>query len=348
MFSKKNIDLKLLISILFVIFILFIIITNLHELWSIIIPIIISIFLAYLIKPMVDFMNLFIKNKSISIMFIFTIFLTLIIIFFIYFIPILIDQIKQLIITIPYIINTINNWIIKANTSFFNQFNIDINNILIKNQVKIENIFNQMLNKILNIIQYSYGNLFYYIIIPILVYYFIKDWDEIAKWFKWLLPKSYRKDGIKIISDINLVMNQYIRAQLVDALIIGIIITIGLIIFDIKFALILGIIAGLSNMIPYFGPIIGMIPAFIVALPDSLLKGILVIIFYFVVQQIDSLFISPRLIGSRLGLHPITVIITLMICGKLFGIFSMFFAIPIITVFKKLVIEIYSKFIKKE
>jgi len=247
---------------------------------------------------------------------------------------------KQLTQNIPEYISVFNKWFKDVDSKLSNKLNIDLEEILRSNSINFEAISKQVLTTLLNILKNLYSNILYYLLIPIISFYILKDWSKIVKWIKWILPEKYRKEGISIFNDINKVLHQYIRAQLLDAIIIGILSFLGFSILSVRYAALLGIITGIGNLIPYFGPIFSSIPAVVIALSDSYIKAIVVVVFLIVLQQIDSFLISPRIIGSRLGLHPLTIIIVLIISNKLFGFISMFFAIPLAAVIKIIFINI--------
>lgn len=338
---------RMIIGIIILLIIIFFIIINIKLLWSTFTPFLISIFLAYLIKPAVEFLNKYIKNKSISIAIVFILILFLLIAFIYYLIPIVIVQLKLLLVSIPNYLKVINKWTINLN-KYFNNININLNEILIENEIQTEKIINRIIQNVLKYFQNFYSNLINYILVPILVYYFVKDWNMFAKWLRWIIPKKYRKEGFVLIHKINMVIHQYVRAQLLDAFVVGFITFIGLNIFNIKFSLLLAIISGLFNLIPFFGPVIGAIPAVLIALSESWPKALLLILMYIVIQQLDSFLIAPKIVGDKLGLHPVTIIITLIVCSKLFGFISLFFAIPLIAVLKIILISLYESIIKNE
>jgi len=313
---------------------------NIKTFWPVLLPFIIALFLSYLLKPVVDFLELKIKSRDISILLSFIFAFSIAILIFVYFIPLFITEMKQLTQNIPEYINVFNRWFKDVDSKLSNKLNIDLQEILRSNSINFEAISRQVLTTFLNILKSLYSNILYYLLIPIISFYILKDWSKIVKWIKWVLPKKYRKEGISIFNDINKVLHQYIRAQLLDAIIIGILSFLGFSILSVRYAALLGIITGIGNLIPYFGPIFSSIPAVVIALSDSYIKAILVVVFLIVLQQIDSFLISPRIIGSRLGLHPLTIIIVLIISNKLFGFISMFFAIPLAAVIKIIFINI--------
>ncbi len=115
-----------------------------------------------------------------------------------------------------------------------------------------------------------------------------------------------------------------------DALIVAILTSIGFTIIGLKFAVFLGIFAGIANVIPYFGPVIGTIPAFLIGLLTSGVKeGLLAIVVLLVVQQIDANLIYPRVVGGSTGLHPLFVLLAVTIGGAYGGLVGMIIAVPI-------------------
>jgi len=266
---------------------------------------------------------------------------------FVYFIPLFVSETKQLIQNIPDYIILIQKWFFEIDSKLLNKLNIDIKEILNANSINIEGISKQTLSIFLNIVKSISSNILYYLLIPIISFYILRDWKRLVMWIKWLLPEKYRKEGLYIFVDINRVLHQYIRGQLLDAFIVGLLSFVGFSLLSVRYAALLGVITGIGNLIPYFGPIFSSIPAVIIALSDSYIKAILVVIFLVLLQQVDSFIISPRVIGSKVGLHPLTIIIVIILANKIFGFIAMFFAIPIAAVIKIIFINIMKR-IKSE
>jgi predicted PurR-regulated permease PerM len=110
---------------------------------------------------------------------------------------------------------------------------------------------------------------------------------------------------------------------------VGFFIGIGLKILGMEGAFLLGVLAGIFNIIPYFGPIIGLAPAFIFALLHSPWTALYVVVLFTVVNQLEAIWLAPRIFSTELGLHPITVIYLILFGGQIFGLLGMIFAIPI-------------------
>lgn len=151
-----------------------------------------------------------------------------------------------------------------------------------------------------------------------------------------LLFKRHHYDKMAgYMADIDGVVSSFIRGQLLDALIVGILSSIALYIVGLDFAVFVGMTSGLFNIIPYFGPLIGSVMAVVVALlGGSFHKAVLAVIALVIVQQIDSNLISPKIVGDSVGLHPVFVMLAIIIGGSCLGIWGMLIAVPVAGIIK--------------
>ena len=195
----------------------------------------------------------------------------------------------------------------------------------------ISKIFNQIKNLGSNIVNIALG--------LIVAFYILKD----LQYFKELycetvmvLMKERKNEKLSnLLTDINSIMSRFIRGQLLDALIVGALSSIGLSIIKLDFAVLIGMTAGIANIIPYFGPIIGSVPAIIVGLlSGSPIKALLAVIVLVVVQQIDGTLIAPKVVGDSVGLHPVFVMLSIIIGGAYFGLWGMLIAVPAAAIIK--------------
>ena len=132
------------------------------------------------------------------------------------------------------------------------------------------------------------------------------------------------------LTEINGVLSRFIRGVLIDTVIVATLSSIGLTIAGLEFAVFIGIFAGLCNIIPYFGPILGMVPAFLVGfITEGVWQGIIAVIILLVIQQIDGNLIYPKVVGSSTGLHPLFVLLAVSIGGYYAGIVGMVLAVPV-------------------
>jgi predicted PurR-regulated permease PerM len=163
--------------------------------------------------------------------------------------------------------------------------------------------------------------------------YLIKDKDFfLGLWNKTtriVLPDKARFSLSRILGDINSVLSKFLRGQLLDALILAILSSIGLTMIGLDFAVVIGCFAGLTNIIPYFGSLIGITLAIIVGLlSGGVSKAVLAVLVLLIIQQIDGNIIYPHVVGSSTGLHPVFVLLAVIFAGHFWGIAGMIVAIP--------------------
>lgn len=163
--------------------------------------------------------------------------------------------------------------------------------------------------------------------------YMLKDKEvfgrQINKFLYAIFPTNKVDYLINVSKEMNMVFSKYLIGKIVDSLIIGILCFIGLLIIGAPFAVAFSSIVAVTNMIPYFGPFIGMIPAVIITLFYSPIKAIWVGLFILGLQQFDGLYLGPKILGTQVGLKPLWVISAIIIGGGLFGVIGMLLAIPV-------------------
>ncbi|AMM98579.1 MULTISPECIES: AI-2E family transporter [Bacillus] len=178
------------------------------------------------------------------------------------------------------------------------------------------------------------------ITVPFILFYMLKDGHKFPDKLVQFLPMPYRKEGLKIFKELNDTLAAYIQGQIIVCLFVGVACFIGYLLIGVKYALILGIIIAVTNVIPYLGPYLGAAPAVLIAFLDSPGKAVVTVIVILVVQQIDGNVISPLIIGKRLNTHPLTIILLLIGAGSFGGILGMIFAVPVYALLKAITLNI--------
>jgi len=177
--------------------------------------------------------------------------------------------------------------------------------------------------------------------------YMLLDKENFIRGTKRILYAIFKKniadEIIEFGSTVNGIFGRYLNGKLLDSIIIGIICFAGLSIMKVEFALLLSIIIGLTNMIPYFGPFFGAIPAVLITLFSSPLQALWVLVFILVLQQFDGLYLGPKILGEKIGLKPFWIIMAIVVGGKLFGVMGMLLGAP----FTAVIIEIFQRFVSK-
>jgi predicted PurR-regulated permease PerM len=168
-----------------------------------------------------------------------------------------------------------------------------------------------------------------YLTIPVWLFYTLKDHPRGVRSFIGMFPPEWRHDVRNSLGIIDAVFKNYIRAMLLQGFIIGVMSYIALDLLDVNYPIGLAIIAGATEMIPIIGPIIGAIPAILVAIAQDPLKGLWVALAFLVIQQIENNFIVPKIQGDFLRLHPGVIIVLLVVAGAVGGFWYVLFVVPV-------------------
>ena len=163
---------------------------------------------------------------------------------------------------------------------------------------------------------------------PVLAFYLLHDWHELIAAVLRTLPARWRHETVLILRDVDRVLSGVIRGQVTVAVIVGILVSTGLYLLDVRYALIIGILAGALDVIPYFGAFIGATPAVTVALLSSPVLALKVALLFFVIHQLEGTIIGPKILGENVGLHPLTVVFFLFVGEELGGLAGMLLAVP--------------------
>ncbi len=294
-----------------------------YYLRDILTPVFLSWFIAYLIDPIADRLEKkFSRNTSVFIIVSFIILISSLIVFFL--IPIVGEEITKLSKNFPKYIHFFKNLFFKYFPAFklseeiFNQINQYAPKILNKLPKIISN-FNSFISSIINIF-----------LIPIFTFYFLRDFDKIRLNIFKKIPQKIQPHVERIAKKIDNAVSLFVRGQLLICLILGILYSIGLSIVKIDMAVVIGFLSGFFNLIPYFGFICGIITSIIMAWVKfgDIYHILGVIIVFGAVQTLEGFYITPKILGNKIGLHPLNIILSLMIFGKIFGFIGLILAIP--------------------
>ncbi|EEG77133.1 AI-2E family transporter [Dethiobacter alkaliphilus] len=181
------------------------------------------------------------------------------------------------------------------------------------------------------------------LIVLFLVYYMLRDLSHVKRGIVRLFPPAWRKESTHVLQIIDLKVGAYLRGNLLRCTAVGIITGIALAIVGMPFALMLGILAGILNIIVYIGPYLAGIPAVLLALTPNTPHPILIVVLYVTVQAVDAFLLTPNLLGKAVDLRPFTVIISLLIGGTLLGVIGFLLAIPVAATIKVIIYHYYLK-----
>lgn len=337
-FNKKVVIIILIFIALIFLFIIFYINSSIFR--ELIYTIVISIILAYVLNPFVNYLEKRKIQRLYGVIIVYLILFSFIVVLSYIIIPNMFKELRILSNDLPKYFNEINAFSNKV----YEFYNNNINNLpeefsMIKENIdanisKVQTLIESILAKLTSALFNIFTKIISLILIPVFTFYFVKDKEYYKKSLIFLIPRKYRDEVVIIFRKINSVLGNFIRGQLIVASFIGIATWIGLLILKIRFSLVIGILAGIFSIIPYFGPIIGIIPALLFALIDKPIKVLWVIILFILIQQFEGDILSPKIVGKSVGLHPVTVMISLIIGGSILGIIGMLLAVPIVATLK--------------
>lgn len=174
------------------------------------------------------------------------------------------------------------------------------------------------------------------LLIPFFVFYLLADYRAMRDRLERVIPPRYRSLGSDLFNQINTVLSSYVRSQLIIALGMGALYSVGFLVLRVPMAITIGMLSGLLNFVPYLGTLTGIVLAVAFAALDgagfSRLLGVLSV--FAIVQSIEGYYLTPKLLGSRLNMHPLLVLVGLMIGGNLFGLLGIILAVPVIAIGK--------------
>ncbi len=314
---------------------------------SAIIPLIIAVAIAYLLTPLVIILQKKMR-RVFAVTITFLIFIGIIFTTLFFVIPVIIDQFKTFINSLPLYIENLSkiiNDFLKNSLFIKNIENITGEEIVTKDASIIADYFLSMIEtKEIDVFQgiTTFGRsvvdvILYIVVGPLLGLYILLYSDRIRPFFMKILPARFRKDTNVVLDIINKVAGKYITTQILVSIVVGILCTIVLLILKVDLAVLLGFIAGFFNIIPLIGPIIGAIPAALTALFVSPLTALIVIISFTAIQQIDNYVISPNIMKYRVGVHPGIIIFSLMAGGALMGFWGLLIAVPVVAIVQELI-----------
>ena len=176
-----------------------------------------------------------------------------------------------------------------------------------------------------------FGGLAALVVVLVIAFYMVVREEESLQWFQNFLPDRHQKFVSHVLSEVQDKFGRWLLGQLVLSVVVGVLYYVGLRILGVEGALVLAILGGLTEFIPYLGPILGGIPAVLVAFTQSPVIGLLTLLLYVLVQQLENHVLTPKIIEKAVGLHPVISIVALLVGAKLFGVAGAILAIPVTT-----------------
>lgn len=310
-----------------------------NALKGVFLPFFLSALITYLLHPLVEYVH----DKGLPR------FVAILSIYFLFFgglgyaavkgFPYFIVQMKQLLENVPALAADYKELLYKVDkgtSALPYSVHSKIENYIVKMETNAQNILTNAIFSLKKIVDYF----FVIVVVPFLVFYFLNDFEKLKKAAWYITPRRYRNEGVHLIKDIDQSLGGYIRGQLFVGAILGAAAMLALWLVGMPYPILLGLVIAITDIIPYFGPILGAIPVVLIALTISWKMVWITVGIMLVLQFIEGNILGPFIVGRNLHIHPVFIIFSLLLGGELAGVPGMILAVPIFSVIKVIVIHI--------
>lgn len=315
---------------------------EISKLYSIVAPFVYALIIAYILNPIMKFFEKrFHFKRKISVLCTYLLIISILSVLSIYLMPKIVNNIVDFIRNIPYFAEEAQKWVnnILSNSKVQDIINSSFQtfdpNIVIN---KVSEISVNLLNSLVTNMVSITGSLIKWVFGFLISIYILFDKEKFVYGAKKVTLRvvrpKYGKLIIGIVRNLNRMVGTYVGIKAVDSSIIALIVFIGLTIIKAPYAILIAAVVGVTNMIPYFGPFIGMVVGFVINVFFSPMKAVICVIFLFLLQQFDAWYLDPKLIGDKVGLSPFAVIFAVTFGGGIYGAIGMVLAVPIMAVIK--------------
>jgi predicted PurR-regulated permease PerM len=319
----------------------------------ILLPFILGILIAYLGDPLVDWLERHRLNRTVAVSVVFFLIAAIMITALLVFLPMLAKHVDLLIQKIP----LVYKWLTQVATPWIQQrLNVtaqalpplDWSSQLADNWQSLGKIVARTGKQITGSGLSLLVGLANIALAPVVAFYLMRDWDILVKRALGIVPRAWQSQVSTMVVEADEVVGSFLRGQFIVMCALGVIYGTGLWLLGLELALLLGVIAGLASMVPYLGFLVGIVASGIAAYSQFQEWGVLlwVLLIFGVGQVIESMILTPVLVGDRIGLHPVAVIFALMAGGQLAGFVGVLIALPVaavITVFMRHAIAEYRR-----
>lgn len=302
-----------------------------------------AIILAFLLNPIVNKLESKGIKRSLGTIIAYIVIIALFALLGISIVPTLVEESSKFLSNLPSSINnvmvtinnTLENW--NINADMLNTIQQNVNKALTDLTAYLPGLTTSLLNTIAG----SFSTMVVMVLIPIITFFLLTDKDKILKKGYKLIPKKYKADAIYLYKEINFGMSEFVRSRLLMAVFIGAATWLMLELFGIPFALVIGILTMICDVIPYIGPVLATAPALIFAFIKSPITFLWIGFLSMLLQWIEQNIVGAKLMSVSSGIHEIVVLISIIIGGGTFGVWGMILAVPIV-----ITINILYQFVK--
>lgn len=303
---------------------------------GVLLPFFLAFAIAYLLDPLVQVLSLFGRvHRAIAILLVYGLFGLMVAGVLVYLVPVLVQESVRLIKYVPDlslgIQHTWDYWL----TRFHQQpmplaIRTTITATGVHLQTRLMHSLRGMVAKVFGLVP----GVLSFLVAPILAFYVLKDLSRVRRRFWEFIPIKWRAELFKLGIDLDRALIGYIRGQIIVALLVGLLSAVWVSILGIPFAVLIGSVAAITDVIPYVGPIAGAIPAILLGLMRSPWVALYAAVGFIVIHQLEGMVISPKVIGDSVGLHPLVIIFAILAGGAIAGFTGLILAVPMCAALK--------------
>jgi len=312
---------------------------------QVLLPYVVSLVLAYLLLPLVNWLDNHMParfhqwriDRPLAIILTYILVLAIVGGILAFAVPLLINQVEYLIQNWPTLVEKAQDWG-KQGVNWYETLPdtwrtaVETNLKSLHSEV-VSAIQNGVVAAIRQLFS-TFGFIIGFIVIPFWMFFILHDAGQVKKGALGVFPESIRADIVAVAGLVDDVLSAYIRGQFLLMVFVGGLATIALLIIGVPYALVLGLIAGIFEALPVVGPLLGAIPAVLVALLGNPISAVYVAIAFFAIQQIENLLLVPRISGKSVKLHPAVVMVVLVLGNQLAGFTGMLLAVPVTAIIR--------------
>ncbi|MEK7165038.1 MAG: AI-2E family transporter [Patescibacteria group bacterium] len=303
----------------------FLLLTFIYLVWDIVVLLFVSLLFAASLSPAIDWLEEKKIPRAGALLFIYITALLLLSLVVVLIVPPIAEQVQQLAFNFPIYYQKITQGLGNL------RLQTDVIGALQDNLTSVGQTLSSYTGSVIGTVSSLFGGIVTFVTVLVLTFYFAVKKDGLKHFVQSITPVKYQKYSVNMFLRIQDKLGLWLRGQLLLSGIIFLVTLVGLLILDVKYALVLALIAGIAEAIPFVGPFIGAVPAVFLAFLQSPIKGLFVLILYIVIQQLENNVIVPKVMQKAVGLNPIVVMVAILLGAKLAGVLGALLAIPVAT-----------------
>jgi HAD superfamily hydrolase (TIGR01549 family) len=318
-------------------------------------PVILAFVLAYLLKPVADFVERrFEVPRTLAVVLVYLLLLVTVVVIPVTVVPVAVDRISRLNVNLQQLADQLIDFL--SQPFVFFGYTLSLGDFVGDVRGTLQDLLQPFASQTVTIFFNVVSSLLWVVSITIISFYLVKDADRLRGFLDRMAPPGYTEELARLREEINQVWKAFFRGQVLLGFVIGIVVWIAMSIVGLPNAGVMGLLAGLLEVVPTFGPVLATIPALLVALfmgsvylpLSNFWFAVVVLGIYTLIQQLENAYLVPRIMGRRLQLHPVVVFIGVLAGGLLAGTIGVLLAAPVIATFRVVLGYLYAKLLDQE